>query len=143
MRNQISKKPKILGISVLSSFHEEDWSQTIQKFTTRSAVRPIEDSVLAFSTFAAKNPTIDGLVCSSHELAVIRAAHPDLFLMVSGIRPVGFSQHDQQWIMTPHEAFNSGASAVIVGRTIIQAENPREVTESILRELVSRSFVAA
>lgn len=133
------KPPLVMGISILSSFAEDDWNATMQKLSASKEVKPIEESVLAFAALAHHHPSINGLICSPHELYDIHARHPDLFLMVAGIRPKGSFRHDQQWIMTPTDAKQNGASAIIVGRPITQAENCREMAISILEELSQTS----
>jgi orotidine-5'-phosphate decarboxylase len=130
----LKKIPKILGISILGSFQDEEWKKMLTLSGAHGG-RPIEESVLQFSSVASEHEAVNGMICSPHELAAIRSIHPELFLMVSGIRPKGSFKHDQQWTMTPHEAKLAGASAIIVGRPIRQADNSREMTEMILAEL--------
>ena len=133
----LKKIPKILGVSVLPVFQEGDWSSTANLLNRsgHGQERPIEESILKFSMLANDHQAIDGMICSPHELAPIRAQYPDLFLMVPGIRPQGSFRHDQQSVMTPTEAKRVGASAIVVGRPILQADDSREMTESILDEL--------
>jgi orotidine-5'-phosphate decarboxylase len=132
---QLQTAPKILGVSVLTSFQEEDWIANVSHMAKLSAIRSIEDTVMHFANMADEHAAIQGLVCSPKEIAVIRAKFPNLFLMVPGIRPMGGDLHDQKRVMTPVEAGHAGASAIVVGRPITQSKTPRLVAESILREL--------
>jgi orotidine-5'-phosphate decarboxylase len=128
-------KLKILGISVLTSFKEEDWMSNTSLIAKLGSSRSIHDSVLHYSTVAHDHPAIAGMVCSSHEVAEIKKKYPELFLMVPGIRPQNTSKDDQERVMTPEEAASVGASAIVVGRPITQSESPRRMAEQILKDL--------
>lgn len=73
----------------------------------------------------------DGLVCSPHEVAAIRAALGSApKLVVPGIRPAGAAASDQARTMTPAEAVGAGADWIVVGRPITAAADPgRAATE--------------
>lgn len=131
----LKKRPKILGVSVLTSFKEEEWIANVSHVAKLGSIRSIEDSVMHYSNLAFDHPAIHGMVCSSHEVESIRGKYPKLFLMVPGIRPKGASLNDQSRVMTPAEAMSAGASMIVVGRPITQAKNPREAAEDILREI--------
>jgi orotidine-5'-phosphate decarboxylase len=131
----LKKRPKILGVSVLTSFKEEDWIANVSHVAKLGSIRPIEDAVMHYSNLAFDHPAIHGMVCSSHEVESIRGKYPKLFLMVPGIRPKGASLNDQGRVMTPAEAMSAGASMIVVGRPITQSQNPREAAEDILKEI--------
>ena len=79
---------------------------------------------------------IQGFVCSPQEVRALRnLAGPDATLVIPGIRPAGASVGDQKRIATPAEALRQGASYLVVGRPITQAENPAEAAERILYEI--------
>jgi len=79
---------------------------------------------------------LDGVVCSSHEIELIRAACGDDFaLMVPGIRPAGSASGDQKRIMTPLDAMDKGATHLVIGRPITQAENPAQAAQEILNSI--------
>lgn len=128
-------KLKILGISVLTSFKEEDWLSNTSLIAKLGSARSIHDSVLHYSTVAHDHPAISGMVCSSHEVEEIKKKYPELFLMVPGIRPKGYAKDDQERVMTPEDAARVGASAIVVGRPITQSPNPRQMAEQILKDL--------
>lgn len=74
----------------------------------------------------------DGLVCSAHELAPLRAAlggHP--ILVVPGIRPAGSDIGDQVRVMTPAAAVQAGADYIVVGRPITGAADPASAAAQI------------
>lgn len=79
---------------------------------------------------------LDGVVCSSHEIEAVRAAcGEDFALMVPGIRPAGSAAGDQKRIMTPLEAMTKGATHLVIGRPITQAENIGNAAREILSTL--------
>lgn len=131
----LKKRPRILGVSVLTSFKNEDWIANVSHVAKLGSIRSIEDSVMHFSNLAYDHPAVGGMVCSSHEVEAIRSKYPKLFLMVPGIRPKGVSVNDQSRVTTPAEAMAAGASAIVVGRPITQSENPRKMAEEIMKEI--------
>ena len=75
----------------------------------------------------------DGLVCSGHEVAMLRAVFgPDPLLVVPGIRPKGAALADQARVMTPAEAMAAGASHIVVGRPITTAPDQAAAAAEIL-----------
>ena len=125
-------KPKILGVSVLTSFSEEGWKATLS--CVGEMPRNIETAVSRLVENGVKWG-VDGVVCSSLELGMIRKKYPDLYTVVPGIRPKGFGAQDQSRVMTPCEAKDLGASAIVVGRPITQHEEPKKIIELILKDL--------
>ncbi|HKX12242.1 MAG TPA: orotidine-5'-phosphate decarboxylase [bacterium] len=75
-----------------------------------------------------------GVICSPREIRLIRGELPRSFKVVTpGVRPAGAEKGDQKRVKTPEEAFADGADAVVVGRPILQAKDPRQVAADILR----------
>jgi orotidine-5'-phosphate decarboxylase len=132
---EILARPKVLGVSVLTSFHEEEWIAQVSHVAKLSGVRSIEDSVQHFASLAEEHPAVQGMVCSPKEVERVRLKRPHLYLMVPGIRPEGTPTHDQSRVMTPREAKLAGASAIVVGRPITKAPDPRAATLAILGEI--------
>ncbi len=79
---------------------------------------------------------LDGFVCSPHETAVLREdLGEDAFLVTPGIRLAGDSSDEQKRITTPVDAAKAGANLIVVGRSLLRAENPAEVLASIREQL--------
>jgi orotidine-5'-phosphate decarboxylase len=74
---------------------------------------------------------VDGLVCSGAEVAAAKKAWPKGFFVVPGVRPANGSTADQKRVVTPREAIDSGASIIVVGRPITQADNPDQAARAI------------
>ena len=135
LTGEIMARPKVLGVSVLTSFSEAEWIANVSHMAKVTDVRSVEETTLHFSNLVHEHPGVQGMVCSPKEIEKIRLKYPKIYLMVPGIRPVGTTSHDQSRIMTPAEAASAGASAIVVGRPITQATDPRKVVEQILREI--------
>lgn len=81
---------------------------------------------------------LDGVVASPLEIAAIRQACGDQFLIVTpGIRggSAAAGPDDQQRTATPAGAMAAGASYLVVGRPITGAADPRAAADAIAREI--------
>lgn len=122
------ERTKLLAITVLTSFDDEAWTST-------GGQLPISDQVIRLAKLA-KECGMDGVVCSALEAKMIREACGDDFLIVTpGIRPSFAATDDQKRIATPASALQDGASRLVIGRPITQAENPREAVRLIIEEM--------
>jgi orotidine-5'-phosphate decarboxylase len=75
-----------------------------------------------------------GVVCSAHEIAVVKRRAPALSTMVPGIRLAGDANHDQARVASPGEALALGADWLVVGRTVTAARDPEAAAESVVRD---------
>lgn len=76
------------------------------------------------------------MVCSPQEAHELRELlGPDALVVTPGVRPAGSAVGDQKRIATPASAIASGASKLVVGRPITQAEDPAAAFEAIISEL--------
>jgi len=124
------KRPKLLAVTVLTSMDEAGLRETGVDATPREQVLRL--GKLAISAGA------DGLVCSAHEITLLRdALGDDPVLVVPGIRPEGSASNDQKRIMTPTQAAQAGADWIVVGRPITRSPNPAKAAAAIMAELAS------
>lgn len=78
----------------------------------------------------------DGLICSGHETAGLRAQFGTSCILVNpGIRPATAEKNDQVRIMTPAQAIIAGATNLVVGRPITAASDPAQAARAILAEI--------
>ena len=119
---------KILGVTVLTSLDQKALNDIGYNDNAESLVmRRVEQAIKA---------GIDGVVSSPLEAAAIRANVPEGFLVVTpGVRPKGADAGDQKRIATPSDALKAGASHLVIGRPITQADNPRAAALSIADEM--------
>ena len=120
--SQLNLKPPILlGVTVLTSFSSEDIKKD---FNIHSS---IEKNVLKLTELSFKSG-LDGCVCSPMELKTLRLTYDNNFQLITpGIRLEEKNKHDQKRVMTPNKAILSGASKLVIGRSITQSENPCRV----------------
>lgn len=119
---------KILGVTVLTSLDQNALKAIGYNDNAESLVmRRVEQALEA---------GIDGVVSSPLEAAAIRAFVPEHFLVVTpGVRPKGAEAGDQIRIATPSSALKSGASHLVIGRPITQADDPRAAAQRIAAEM--------
>lgn len=123
-----ANRPKILGVTVLTSMDAADLSAVGQGAdTTQQVVRLAQ---------LAQASGLDGVICSPEEIAPIRAAlGKDFILMVPGIRPAWAAANDQKRVMTPREAIDAGATYLVIGRPITGSDEPAVAAARIQAEI--------
>ena len=118
----------VLGVTVLTSLDQRD----LEHAGVRGSVG---DQVSRLAALAISNGC-HGVVASAQEAAMLRAELGDDFLIVTpGVRPIGVGHGDQARVVTPAEAIASGASYIVVGRPITEAEDPAEEAREILAQM--------
>ena len=121
-------RPKLLGITVLTSINDSEWAAV-------GHTQPIRDSVLRLAELC-KQTGMDGVVASPQEAAAIRqCCGPDFLIVTPGIRPVFGDKGDQSRTATPAEALRDGADYLVVGRPILAAGDPRTAAIEIVKEM--------
>jgi len=121
--------PILLGVTVLTSFSSEDIKIDFNIQTS------IEENVLKLAELSFKSG-LDGCVCSPRELKTLRLTYDENFQLITpGIRLEEKTKHDQKRVMTPKKAILSGASKLVIGRSITQSENPARVFLDICKSI--------
>jgi orotidine-5'-phosphate decarboxylase len=122
--------PKLLGVTVLTSVDDAD-------LAALGIAHRVTDQVLRLAE-VAWNSGLDGVVCSPHEVALLRQRfEPGFKLVVAGIRPSGSARRDQKRVMTPAEAIAAGADHLVIGRPITEAPDPRAAARAIAAEITA------
>ncbi|TXJ08319.1 MAG: orotidine-5'-phosphate decarboxylase [Acinetobacter sp.] len=79
---------------------------------------------------------LDGVVCSAQEAPLLRqVVKPEFQLITPGIRPMGVNADDQKRIVTPEQAIRDGATHLVIGRPITQAQQPTLILEQIYQSI--------
>lgn len=121
------KRPKIWGITVLTSLKQKDFSAIGFKHQINSVVNNFTEMAISAG--------IDGIVCSGLEAGKIKKRFgKKLEIIVPGIRLSG-EKHDQKRTVTPGDAAMLGADFIVVGRPILTSHDPVATTQFILEEL--------
>lgn len=121
-------RTQLLGVTVLTSHDDKELD----------ALGLAGPSALAVPRLAAMGSEagLSGFVCSTHEVAALRAAlGADVALVVPGIRPSGTDHGDQKRVATPEAAIRAGATLLVVGRPIRDAADPEGMAEQIVTEI--------
>jgi len=119
----------ILAVTALTSLSDEECEATYGELSKN-----------LFSKLAklAVEAGIDGLVSSPEELEIKPSTNKDLLRVTPGIRPSWYNVNDdQKRINTPKEAISRGASLLVIGRPITEADEPIEAVKKINQELAS------
>jgi len=118
----------LLGVTVLTSLDDEDLRQVGVEVGAREQVKRL--------SLLAKSAGLGGLVCSSHEVEMVRqVVGPSMTLVTPGIRPVGAQLGDQKRVGTPQEARAKGADILVLGRPIRDAEDPARAASDVLASI--------
>ena len=124
----VSPSTKLIAVTMLTSLSDEDLPSV-------GLTPPVSDQVLRLASLT-QQCGLDGVVCSAHEIEVLRKElGPDFLLVVPGIRPVGAATGDQRRVMGPAEARDAGASLLVIGRPITQAADPGLAAQNIAESL--------
>jgi orotidine-5'-phosphate decarboxylase len=123
-----SRRTKLLAVTVLTSLDDVDLTATGQMGPAAAQVRRL--------ALLAQSAGVDGVVCSPQEVAMLRAAcGQDFLLVVPGIRPAGAAIGDQKRVQTPRAAIEAGADYLVIGRPITEAADPAAAARAIFAEL--------
>ncbi len=127
VRELTEGKTKILGVSILTSFTQNNLNQIgIQS--------SVEDQVLRLSEIG-KRAGIDGIVSSPKELIFLKKRFGnDLLFVTPGIRPYWSLKDDQKRTLGFHQALERGADYVVIGRPITMSDNPEQAFKRIIKE---------
>ncbi len=126
---EITENPTVLGVTVLTSMDAPSLKRDLQVEQTP------ENYVLSLARMA-QDAGLSGVVCSAREVAALRAACGDDFVLLTpGIRLNSGDHQDQKRVMTPVQALQNGASDLVIGRPITHAADPVLAAEDIIASL--------
>jgi orotidine-5'-phosphate decarboxylase len=118
---------KVVGVTVLTSLDADDLASIGIDDRPAEQVRRLAE--------LARTAGIDGIVCSGEEVSAARAAWPEGFFVVPGVRPAGGNVADQKRVVTPRQALDDGASVLVIGRPITGAPDPAQAIADIVASL--------
>lgn len=114
---------KVVGVTVLTSLDSNDLASTGVAGDPHVQVERL--------ALLAKEAGLDGIVCSGSEVKSVRKLWPKGFFVVPGVRPSNGNAADQKRVVTPREALDAGASILVIGRPITQADHPDMAARAI------------
>ena len=125
---ELPNKPMIIAVTVLTSLDQNDVASI-------GVSHSLSDQVKKLANLAQESG-VDGVVCSPHEIEILRKeCGEDFKLIVPGIRPMGSASGDQKRVMTPKEALDLGASYLVIGRPITESADPAAAATAIASSL--------
>lgn len=108
-----AKRPLLVGVTVLTS-REANFNEVLT--LTRIGL----------------DCGLDGVVCSAREAALLKKEIKKEFVIVTpGIRPKGANADDQKRVVTAAEAIQAGSNFLVVGRPILDADDPVKAASEI------------
>ncbi|MBN2831526.1 MAG: orotidine-5'-phosphate decarboxylase [Candidatus Omnitrophica bacterium] len=114
------KQPLLIGVTVLTSKDAKS------------------SDVLTLARMGIESG-LDGVVCSAREAKMLRDNIKGKFTIVTpGIRPKGSFKNDQKRTATVGEAISAGSNFLVVGRPILEADDPNAAAKEILGEIYAR-----
>ena len=119
--------PKVIGVTLLTSIGEDCLrDELLVGVSPADYVRHLAAQAVVAG--------LDGVVCSAADLPAVKPSLPLAFEIITpGIRPAGTAAHDQKRIATPEEAIKNGATLLVLGRAVTEAQDPLKAAEEILR----------
>ena len=122
--------PKLLGITILTSWNQED-------FVSELLIHQSIDQRVKHLAEIAYSSGLDGCVCSPREVKFLSENYPDTFeLLTPGIRSLDSDINDQSRVSDASEAIKMGASKVVIGRAITQADDPANMFKSFCNKVL-------
>ena len=121
-------RPLLTAVTILTSHNHNSLSEI-------GLVSDIPNEVRRLGKLAYENGA-DGVVCSAHEIEVIREATSEEFVVVTpGIRLLNDNPADQKRIMTPRSAIIKGSNYLVIGRSISESAEPMNVIQEIEKDI--------
>jgi orotidine-5'-phosphate decarboxylase len=119
------KRPLCIAVTQLTS-------TSLEMMNKELLIEKSLDDVVVHYAALAKKSGLDGVVCSSLEVPLIRSQIGEEFVTVTpGIRLTSDNKGDQVRIVTPEKARELGSTAIVVGRTITNANDPVYVYKQV------------
>ena len=122
---KVSGSTKLIGVTVLTSLDNKSlkeigFSKNVKKLVTHQAR-------------LATKANLDAIVCSPHEIKLVKKVFKGE-IITPGIRLPGDKRGDQKRVMSPRIAFQNGATALVMGRSITQG-NIKNNIQKILKDI--------
>ena len=123
-------KALVLAVTVLTSLEENNAHLIFGGPSKAKVLQLARDAKIA---------GCDGIICSPQELDLLEKQKElsSLLKVTPGVRPEWAAAGDQKRIMTPAEAIEAGATALVIGRPITNAKDPVEAAKRIAEEIAA------
>ena len=119
------KTTKLVGVSILTSLN----NKSLKEIGYKGDIKKI----VSTQAKLASKAKLDAIVCSPHEIKIVKKFFKKE-IITPGIRLSGDSKGDQKRVMTPKQAFKNGASALVMGRSLINGSIKKNI-QRLIKEL--------
>ena len=120
-----SGSTKLVGVTILTSLNDKSLKEI-------GFDKDVKKIVYLQAKLAAK-AKLDAVVCSPKEIRIVKKVFKKE-IITPGIRLTGESKGDQKRVMTPKQAFQNGATSLVMGRSLING-NLRNNIKKLIKEL--------
>ena len=120
-----SGSTKLVGVTILTSLNDKSLKEI-------GFDKDVKKIVYLQAKLAAK-AKLDAVVCSPKEIKIVKKVFKKE-IITPGIRLTGESKGDQKRVMTPKQAFQNGATSLVMGRSLIDG-NIRNNIKRLIKEL--------
>lgn len=121
-----TKRPRLWGVTVLTSLDQGDLS-------AMGVRQSLEEQVIALAA-QAKQAGLEGVIASGSDARRIKSRLGQEFTVVTPGMRWGPAADDQKRSQTPWTARRQGADFVVVGRPVIEAQDPVYVVKEIYQQ---------
>ena len=115
----------LLGVSVLTSFNDEDLLNLGFKDKVENQVEMLIKIAVEANLY--------GVICSPLEIKIIKRIAPGLKCFTPGIR-MNNNKDDQKRTMNPNQAIKAGSDCLIIGRPITEGD-PKQNIKNIISSI--------
>ena len=122
---KISGSTKLIGVTILTSLD----NKSLKEIGFNKDVKKI---VFKQAKLAAK-AKLDAIVCSPQEIKIVRKVFKK-DIITPGIRLASESKNDQKRTMSAKQAFQNGATSIVIGRSLTRGNIKRNV-QRLIKEL--------
>ena len=117
-------KTKLIGVTILTSLNNKSLKEI-------GFDKDVKKLVFHQAKLATK-AKLDAIVCSPHEIKIVKKVFKKE-IITPGIRLPGDVKGDQKRVMTPQQAFQNGATALVMGRSL--TSNIKKNIQRLVKDL--------
>ena len=114
---KVAGKTKLVGVSILTSLD----NKALREIGYKSDVKKL----VLHQAKLARKAKLDAIVCSAQEVKIVKKVFKKE-IITPGIR-FSANTDDQKRVMTPREAFNAGATSLVIGRPITKGNIKKNI----------------
>jgi orotidine-5'-phosphate decarboxylase len=120
-------RPKIIAVTVLTSMDDAEFKNMGIDISTSQLTKNL--------ALLTKEAGLDGVVAAGTDIEMIRElCGKDFVIVTPGVR-IQDKKDDQKRVITPQDAIRKGATYIVLGRAIMDAENPKALLDKTCQDL--------